>query len=254
MGDSRAAATTDPTPLPSSLTQQYRWLLTLPTPPPQRLLDVGAGHGRLLQIADDLGIPFRVGLERKRRWRPANPDFAPAIGDAQRLPFPNDTFDCVVENESLEWIKNPVRYLREAARVCTPGGLVITDDSDWDTLVYAVQDTARARRILRTFADTGPNGWIGRSAPALMRRAGLCDIQVHVRVIAERELTPHTLGYHQAQVIDDWLRTVGDITPTQLDDFRADLHHTAQRGDYLFTLNRYICVGRPAPPFGSGRP
>lgn len=238
---------TDGPQLPASLYQHYRWLLSHPTPPPTRLLDVGAGHGRLLQVARDVGIPHRVGLERKRRWRPASPDFAPAIGDAQRLPFSSDTFDCVVENESLEWIRHPVRYLREAARVCTPDGLVITDDSDWETLVYAVQDTARARRILRSFGDTGPNGWIGRTAPSLMRQAGLCDIQVHVRVISERQFAPHTLGYHQAQVIDDWLRSVGDITPTQLDDFRADLHHTATRGDYLFTLNRYICIGRPSP-------
>ena len=200
---------------------------TLPTLSPPASSTSAPATGRLLQVANDLGIPNRVGLERKRRWRPANPDFAPTIADAQRLPFPSDTFDCIVENESLEWIKAPVRYLQEAARVCTPTGLVITDDSDWDTLVYAVQDPARARRILRTFCDTGPNGWIGRAAPSLMRQAGLRDIQVHVRVITEREFAPHTLGYYQAQVIDDWLRTVGGITPTQLDDFRADLHHTA---------------------------
>ena len=245
MGDSQAAATRDGTPLPASLARHYRWLLTRPTPPPTRLLDVGAGDARLLHVARDLGIPHCVGLERKPRWRPASRHFAPTIGDAQRLPFPADTVECVVENESLEWIKNPVRYLQEAARVCTPDGLVITDDSDWDTLVYAVQDTARARRILRTFCDTGPNGWIGRTAPTLMRQAGLRHIQVHVRVITEREFAPNTLGHHQAQVIDHWLRQTGNITPTQLDDFQADLHHTATRGNYLFTLNRYIGLAHP---------
>lgn len=233
--------------MPASLRDHYEWLLTLPIPPPQRLLDVGAGDGRLLQVARDLGIPHRVGLERKRRWNPANCDFAATIADAHRLPFPTDTFDCVIENESLEWIKRPVRYLKEAARVCAPHSHILTDDSDWDTLVYAAQDTARARRVLRAFCDTGPNGWIGRAAPSLMRQAGLRDVTAHVRVITEREFAPHTLGHHQAQVIDDWLRQTGHITPTQLDDFQADLHDTATRGDYLFTLNRYICLGRPAP-------
>ena len=236
------------TSVPASLRAHYKWLLTRPAPLPTRLLDVGAGDARLRHVARDLGIPPCGGLERKPPWRPTSRHFAPTTSDAQRLPFPNDTFDCVVENESLEWIKNPVRYLQEAARVCTPTGLVITDDSDWDTLVYAVQDTARARRILRTFCDTGPNGWIGRTAPTLMRQAGLRDIQVHVRVITEREFAPHTLGYHQAQVIVHWLRQTGDITPTQLDDFQADLRHTATRGNYLFTLNRYICLAHPPLP------
>ena len=247
MSDSPSAARPCRTSVPASLRAHYGWLLTLATPQPQRLLDVGAGDGRLLQAAADLGIPHLTGIDRKRPWRPVNPNIPAAIADAHRLPFPTDTFDCVVENESLEWIENPVRYLQEAARVCAPHGHILTDDSDWDTLVYAVQDTARARCVLRAFCDTGPNGWIGRAAPSLMRQAGLRDIQVHVRVITEREFAPHTLGHRQAQVIHDWLRQTGDITPTQLDDFLADLHHTATRGDYLFTLNRYICLARPAP-------
>ena len=247
MSESPADAPANGAPPPTSLAQHYRWLLTRTNPLSTHLLDVGAGDGRLLQVARDLGVLNLVGLERKRRWRPANQDFAATIADGQHLPFPTDAFDCVVETESLEWIKNPVRYLREAARICTPTGVVITDDSDWDTLLYAVQDTARARRILRTFCDTGPNGWIGRAAPSLMRQAGLQDVTVHVRVIAEREFAPHTLGYSQAQVIDHWLRSVGGVSPTQLDDFHADLHHTATRGDYLFTLNRYICLARPPP-------
>ena len=32
--------------------------------------------------------------------------------------------------------------------------------------------------------------------------------------------------------------------PPELDDWRADLHHTADRGDFLFSVNRYVCVGR----------
>ncbi len=109
-------------PLPATLAQHYRWRLARTGQPPNRLLDVGAGDGRLLQVARQLGACHLVGIDRKRRWRP------------------------------------------------------------------------------------------------------------------------------QAQVIDDWLRSVGGVSATQLDDFQADLQHTARRGDHLFTVNRYVCVGRPAPP------
>lgn len=82
--------------------------------------------------------------------------------------------------------------------------------------------------------------------PSLLRRAGLGDIEVHVRVIAEREFKPDTLGYWQVQVIDEWLRAKGLATAQELDDWHADLQYAADRGDYLFSANRYICVGRRA--------
>ena len=162
-----------------------------------------------------------------------------------RLPFADAAFDFVVETETLEWVRDPVALLREAARVCTPDGRVVSDDTDWDTLVFAAGDAVLGRRILRAFCDSGPNGWIGRTAPSLMRRAGLRDIEVHVRVIAEHELKPGTLGYWQVQVIDEWLRATSLASPQELDDWRTDLQQAADRGDFLFSANRYVCVGRP---------
>ena len=119
MSDIPLAARRRRAPVPASLHSHYEWLLTR-TGPPNRLLDVGAGDGHLLQVASKLGTRHLVGIDRKRRWRP------------------------------------------------------------------------------------------------------------------------------QAQVINQWLRTVSSIGSAQLDDFQADLQHTAHRGDYLFSVNRYVCLGRPA--------
>jgi SAM-dependent methyltransferase len=167
------------------------------------------------------------------------------VGDGQRLPIADNTIDFVVETETLEWVRDPVSLLREAARVCTPDGLVVSDDTDWDTLVFAAGDAMLGRRILRAFCDSGPNGWIGRMAPSLMRRAGLRDIEVRVRVITEHEFKPGALGYWQVQVIDEWLRAKALATTRELDAWRTDLHQAANRGDFLFSANRYVCVGRP---------
>lgn len=235
----------EPPPLPASLRDHYQWLLARTGAPPARLLDIGAGQGRLLGMVREIVRERLVGIDPKHRGgRPDHP-IARVVGDGQRLPFADNTFDLVVETETLEWVRDPVSLLREAARVCTPDGLVVSDDTDWDTLVFAAGDAVLGRRILRAFCDSGPNGWIGRTAPSHMRRAGLRDIQVHVRVIAEHELKPGTLGYWQIQVIDEWLRAKALVTAQELDDWRANLHQATNRGDFLFSTNRYVCVGRP---------
>ncbi|MCY4114115.1 MAG: methyltransferase domain-containing protein [Chloroflexi bacterium] len=233
-------------PLPASLRNHYQWLLARSGAPPARLLDIGAGQGRLLSLARDVVRGRIVGIDPKPPGRSPDHPIARVVGDGMRLPIADRSFDFVVETETLEWVRDPVRLLREAARVCTPDGLVVSDDTDWDTLVFAASDAVLGRRILRAFCDSGPNGWIGRMAPSLMRRAGLRDVQVHVRVISEQIFKPGALGFWQVQVIDEWLRAKALVTAQELADWRADLQQAADRGDYLFSANRYVCVGRPA--------
>ena len=83
---------------------------------------------------------------------------------------------------------------------------------------------------------------VGAGAGHLLQVAGQLGTRHLVGIDRKRRWRP------QAQVIDDWLRSVGGVSATQLDDFHADLQHTAHRGDYLFSVNRYVCVGRPTQP------
>ena len=232
-------------PLPASLRAHYQWLLAQSDTPPLRLLDIGAGQGRLLEVAREVVRKRLVGIDPKHRGPPPHQPTARVVGDGQRLPIADRAFDFVVETETLEWVADPVALLREAARVCTADGLVVSDDSDWDTVVFPAGDALLGRRILRAFCDSGPNGWIGRTTPSQMRRAGLRAIEVHVRVIVEHDFKPGTLGFWQVQVIDEWLRAKSLVNASELDDWRADLQHAADCGDFLFSTNRYVCVGRP---------
>lgn len=45
-------------------------------------------------------------------------------GDLQNLPFASDTFDAAMAINSLEWVPNPLKALKEIWRITKPGGRV----------------------------------------------------------------------------------------------------------------------------------
>jgi SAM-dependent methyltransferase len=53
-------------------------------------------------------------------------------GDAQKLPFTDNSFDTVLCNEVLEHVAEPSRLMSEVARVLRPGGfLLLTTPQTW---------------------------------------------------------------------------------------------------------------------------
>ncbi len=56
---------------------------------------------------------------------------------------------------------------------------------------------------------------------------------------------PGTHGHWQAGVIADWLRTGGEVPNVHIEAWLSDLETQADRGDYVFSVNRYVTAGRP---------
>ena len=89
------------------------------------VLDLGCGTGGNLRLLSDWGAV--IGLEP---WRPAlmlcPSDVAVLTqGAAETLPFPNDTFGLVTMLGVIEHVTGDVEMLREARRVCRPGGSIL---------------------------------------------------------------------------------------------------------------------------------
>ena len=92
-----------------------------------RLLDVGCGSGLLLEIAQArgaavTGLDVAPALLTAARARVPGADLW--LADLQRLPFPNGSFDAVTGVNAFQFAGDPREALREAARVCRPGGIV----------------------------------------------------------------------------------------------------------------------------------
>lgn len=97
-----------------------------------RTLDVGAGTGFATEGIVERVRPDRVTMLdqspdqlRRARAKPALAGCAKLIGDAERLPFADDSFDRYVSCGSIEYWPDPGRAITEARRVVRPGGTAL---------------------------------------------------------------------------------------------------------------------------------
>ncbi|MBL8390883.1 MAG: methyltransferase domain-containing protein [Candidatus Accumulibacter sp.] len=111
--------------------QRARSLAALPQPP-ARVLLTGVGTGLDLPLLPKqhryTGIDLTHAMLRRALPRAAGLDFHCVQGDAERLPFPDHSFDQVVLHLILAVLPDPSACLRETARVLAPGGSVLIFD------------------------------------------------------------------------------------------------------------------------------
>jgi SAM-dependent methyltransferase/quercetin dioxygenase-like cupin family protein len=104
-----------------------RILERVPIDESTRLLDVGCGSGRFCRIARDRGATV-AGLDATREFiaiaRERTPEGEFVVGEMERLPWPDDSFDVVTGFHSFFLAEDMARALREARRVARPGGTV----------------------------------------------------------------------------------------------------------------------------------
>jgi len=93
-----------------------------------RLLDLGCGSGGALVIGRELGAEV-AGLDASENLvaiaRERLPGARIEVGDLEQVPFPDGTFDVVLSINALQFAGDIVQALREAGRVCRPGGTVM---------------------------------------------------------------------------------------------------------------------------------
>ena len=196
--------------------------------PGLRTLDVGAGTGFSTEGIVEHVAPDQVTmldqspdqLGRARR-KPALAGCAKLLGDAERLPFEDDSFDRYVSCGSIEYWPDPARAIAEAHRVVRPGGTALV-----------VGPLPPGQRLARLLADT----WMLFPTEAEYRRwfeaAGFATSRSGSSGALERRLARGRVRG-------------GDRGPRH----RAG---SAGRGERSFGASRRALDGAPGPALGAG--
>lgn len=116
------------------LTARYRVLLDAMDTGVHRVLDIGCGDGTLTyHLAqrservwgiDDSLLPLQL-ARREFARRPHRRTPLMMNADARHLPFPDESFDCVVLADVIEHIEAPDAVMNEAHRVLRTGGQIL---------------------------------------------------------------------------------------------------------------------------------
>ena len=225
--------------------------------PGDRALDLGCGPlGVLDLLAERVGPTGRVvGIDREKRYLAIARQELDARGldgvelvaaDATGTDLAPASFDLVHERLVLNNVPQPAAVVDEMVRLTRPGGHVAVQDVDW--LTWTCLPEHADWNLLREKAAAVWSGdvHLGRRLPALLRGAGLVDVEMvpHLRVFRPGEpyhrLLVRFIALHRDRILDG-----GSATAAELDAAVARLEsHLATPSTVVLYATFFQAWGR----------
>lgn len=172
---------------------------------PAKVLEVGGGQGELAErMQTELGarVTFLDQSERMVELARARGILDALVGDAQELPFEDETFDTVVAAWMLYHVRDVERALVEMARVLVPGGRVVAVTNSVRHL-EELRDVLGTKPALFELAFNAENG--ERTLQRHFRRVERTDSEL-VAVVHDRDVIEgyrRSLSYETRPIPDD---------------------------------------------------
>ena len=158
-----------------------------------------------------------------------------ALGEASHTGLASRSFDLAHERLVLINHPDPQDVVAEMARVVRPGGWVALQEVDcelwrceprhdaWDELHLA---------FLESFDAAGRDPYVGRRLPALLRQAGLTDVDFDVHACHWGPGHPYqTLLLYFTELLREHILEAGLLTVDRLDGLEAELERHLARPD-----------------------
>jgi ubiquinone/menaquinone biosynthesis C-methylase UbiE len=170
--------------------QQARWtssvrrflLQQVLTSSKQDVLEVGCGSGAILgELGKQFQAVFGIDHDFKilRFAKGQHQDDQYGCADGLNLPFSSGAFSLTCCHFYLLWVFNPLRAVREMARVTRPGGYVLAlAEPDYGGRIDYPEELAMLGRLQsEALLRQGADPYVGRKIKAFFQQAGLQKIR-----------------------------------------------------------------------------
>lgn len=199
-------------------------------------------------------IKSAVGVDIKDKWfdnvKYEKPIELKVMDCSKKLEFDDDTFDLVFTKDMFECVSDKDFLISEIHRILKPGGIVISVNCDWDSVVYNGKNKELIRKAVHAYAVTKQgwmddlDSWIGRRMFGFFNKSKLFESSVSVHNVIETEYTEGTFGFDMSIDIG-WLykENTGALGEKEYNDFIDDLKTAEKEGDYIYSKPYYIYKG-----------
>lgn len=138
-----------------------------------------------------IGIDISSGMLKKAKLRN---DSEVAVGNAEKLPFRDESFDCISSILAFSYLQNPDYMLEDAFRVLKPGGaisLCTLGRNIFTAIVPAAYKIGEKLKVSRVGCGSfGEHYYTEDELYGLFSDAGFVDVSVERRSFAHVDLKP----------------------------------------------------------------
>lgn len=169
----------------------------------KKVLDVGSGNGYVLskyatEGAEVFGIDItEAGIDlclKRFEYMGLNGNFQ--VADAQAIPFPDDTFDCVCSMGVLHHVPDTQKALSEIYRVLKPGGRLIVMFYHRNSAKYQFKYRVWSwftgktlQQLVNEFDGVGnPKGTVFSKSQLRILLSAFSDVKMHVGYLETKDI------------------------------------------------------------------
>ena len=212
----------------------------------EQVLDVGSGNGifarEMVEVVGETG--HVCGIDSAEPMVKMATDLCPSgrflQGDATHLPVEDLSFDVATASQLLCFIADVDKALSEMFRALRPGGRLVILDTDWGSLVWNCSNHALMDRTIRMLTDVYADANVPRTLSRRLLAAGFQVTDRRVFSVLNWELNANSYSWQVTGFIKPMMEGSNDFTEEDWEAWDADQKATAEAGEYMFSLSRYI--------------